>query len=485
MRRTCWLTGIIFSGGLLVGWMGFTNPVKLQGRTHSAGLNVADSAEINYQNFCGGCHGEKMDAFVDRKWKHGSSKEDMFKAIKLGYAEEGMPAFDSAFSDKAINELADYIVKGVENVKRYQFQDAAVKENYFSSESFAVKLDTVVKNIKVPWGMAFLPGGAMLVTERGGTLYRKTGRHKLDTISGLPPILSEGQGGLMDIVLHPQFATNKLIYLSYAAYKKTDSGLWSTTAVMRARLEGNRLAGQTVIFEALPYSKTRHHYGSRMVFGRDGKLYFSVGERGNEKENPQSIIHNDLGKIHRINDDGSIPADNPFVQTSGASPSIYSYGQRNPQGLLVYPPTGELWENEHGPRGGDELNIIKKGANYGWPVVTYGINYNGKIIATKSVETGIQDPLTYWIPSIGPSGMAFVTGSKYPAWKGNLLVGSLRFKYLARCIVKGGKVVKQEMLLKNIGRLRDVRMGPDGYIYVAVENPGYVFRLLPVAGKKA
>ncbi len=482
MRRTLSSTFIIIAAFILLGWMSFKKP-GTPNKIASINKAISDSAEFNYQNFCGGCHGEKMDAFVDRKWKHGNTKADMYKAIKFGYADEGMPSFKEAFSDKAINDLADYIVAGVENVKRYDLNNVVIKENYFPSASFAVKLDTVIANIKVPWGMAFLPGGGLLVTERSGKLYKKTGKNKVDTIAGLPPVLAEGQGGLLDIVLHPQFAKNKFLYLSYSAFKKTDSGVVATTAIMRATFEGAHLANQKIIFEALPYSKTRHHYGSRMVFGIDGKLYFSVGERGNEKQNPQTVL-NDLGKIHRINDDGTIPTDNPFVHTAGAKPSIYSYGQRNPQGLMVYPPTGAIWETEHGPRGGDELNLIKKGANYGWPLITYGINYDGKIISKNSAAPGMEQPLTYWLPSIGPSGMAYVTGDRYPQWKGNLLVGSLRFKYLNRCVLKGNKVVQQEMLLKNIGRLRDVRMGPDGYIYVAVEG-GYVFRLIPVGRKKS
>ncbi len=480
MRSTFFLIGLIITACSVTGLVAFTKIAAPAIRSHKPAALLADSAQANYQNFCGGCHGEKMDAFVDRTWKHGSSKADLYKGIKFGYADEGMPAFDSAFTEKAINDLAAYILTGVENVKRYNFQkDIVIKKNYFKSASMAVKLDTILQGVKVPWGMAFLPGGGMLITERSGKLYRKTGKNSIDSIAGVPEVVAEGQGGLMDIALHPQFAKNKFIYLSYSAPKKTDSGVLATTVIMRAVLEGKQLTDQQIIFEALPYSRTRHHYGSRMVFGRDGKLYFSVGERGNEKQNPQTTS-NDLGKIHRINDDGSIPPDNPFVHTTGAKASIYSYGQRNPQGLLLYPPTGELWETEHGPRGGDELNVIKKGANYGWPVITYGINYNGKVIANKSAEAGMEQPLTYWIPSIGPSGMAVVTGNRYPAWKGNLLVGSLRFKYLSRCVLKGNKVVKQEMLLKNIGRLRDVRMGPDGYIYIAVESPGYVFRLIPI-----
>jgi glucose/arabinose dehydrogenase len=253
----------------------------------------------------------------------------------------------------------------------------------------------------------------------------------------------------------------------------------ATTAITRAVLKGNTLTQKKDIFEAQPWSRTRHHYGSRFAWGKDGYLYFSVGERGNEKENPQDLKR-DLGKVHRIKDDGSIPSDNPFINTPGAMPSVYSYGHRNPQGMAIHPRTGDLWSNEHGPRGGDEINIVSKGKNYGWPIASYGINYNGTVITKTSLLTGIEPPLLYWIPSIAPSGMAFVTGKRYKEWKDAVLIGSLRFKYLNLCRLDGNKVIKEEILLKNIGRVRDVRMAPDGFIYVAVEKPGAVFRLLPV-----
>ncbi|RZK80852.1 MAG: PQQ-dependent sugar dehydrogenase, partial [Pedobacter sp.] len=201
--------------------------------------------------------------------------------------------------------------------------------------------------------------------------------------------------------------------------------------------------------------------------------------RGNEKANPQTIKENDLGKIHRIKSDGSIPTDNPFVKSGAGEASIYSYGNRNPQGLVIHPLTGKLWETEHGPRGGDEINIIEPGKNYGWPVITYGINYNGKPITNISAKAGMEQPIHYWIPSIGPSGMAFVTGTKYKGWEGNLMCGSLRFQFLQRVILNGNKVTKQEILFKNIGRVRDVRMAPDGYLYIAVESPGRIFKLVP------
>ncbi len=428
----------------------------------------------NYQNYCSGCHGEKMDAFVDRNWKHGNSLTDIVNGITNGYTDDGMPAFEKTFSKKETEELAEYILKGIKNRSAYDFDEEPVT-NVFKSDKLTVKLDTIATGLNVVWGMAFLPDGSLLVTERGGKLFKVKNRKNTE-VKGVPDVLAEGQGGLLDVILHPDFKENQLIYFSYSKPK----GNKATTAVMQAKLDGNKLTDQKIIFEAFPYASTRHHYGSRLVFDKNGYLFISVGERGNEKENPQSL-ENSLGKIHRINADGTIPSDNPFKDRSGKPTSLYCYGNRNPQGLAIHPVTGELWETEHGPRGGDEINVILPGLNYGWPVTSYGINYNGTTITDKSTAPGIEDPLLYWLPSIAPSGTAFVTGDNYKPWKGALLVGSLRFKYLNLCYLDGKKITGQEKLLKNIGRLRDVRMAPDGYIYVAVENAkGSIFRLMPV-----
>ncbi|MDB5192457.1 MAG: hypothetical protein JWQ96_2020 [Segetibacter sp.] len=474
MRKTIVALSMLICIGIVTTAF-FTDAKEL---AHKENATDSSRAEKNYANYCGGCHGERMDAFVDRRWKHGSTSSDLFKAIKVGYPDEGMPGFDTTFTDDEINELVAYIKTGIENVSRYNFTEPN-RSNVFKHESLTVKLDTVLKGINVPWGMAFLPNGDMLVTERGGKIYRVTKFRKTQTITGVPEVVAEGQGGLMDIILHPNFKQNNVLYISYSKGKKTNNGVLATTAITRAVLQGNVLTQQKVIFEAQPYSRTRHHYGSRFEWGKDGFLYFSVGERGNEKENPQDLKRHS-GKVHRIKEDGSISADNPFVNTPGAMASIYSYGHRNPQGMAIHPKTGEIWTHEHGPRGGDEINIIRKSKNYGWPVASYGLNYNGTVLAKTSTREGIEPPLLYWIPSIAPSGMAFVKGNRYKEWKDGLLVGSLRFKYLNLCTLKGDKVVKQEILLKNIGRVRDVRMGPDGFIYVAVESPGAVVRLLPV-----
>lgn len=439
---------------------------------------VSDNPAQNYSTYCSGCHGREAEMFAGNDWKHGRSKEDLFKGIKYGYPNEGMPAFAETFTDKQTEELSAYIIESMQN-GAHQDYDSKSTGTVYTTDKLKFTLDTIATGIDVPWGMAFLPNGDMLVTERGGTLYRVSNGEK-QKITGVPQVVAEGQGGLLDVVLHPNFINNSLIYLSYSKRHPENSRL-ATTAVMRAKLSGNNLIDPKDIFVAQPYQTTRHHYGSRLVFDRDGYLFVSVGERGREKENPQDIEDNQLGKIHRINDDGSIPADNPFKDDKGKSTTLYTYGNRNPQGMALHPETGVLWENEHGPRGGDEINIIKAGKNYGWPLVTYGINYNGTTITDKTTAPGIEAPIHQWTPSIGPSGMAFVTGKNYIHWNGAILTGSLPFEYLNLSFLKGNKVVREEKLLEGIGRVRDVRMAPDGYVYIAVEEPAAaIFRLRPV-----
>lgn len=450
----------------------------VQGSSREAAFSESEhqKAAEQYANYCAGCHGQQLEAFVDREWKYGDSREEIFAAIKQGIPEDGMPAFAETFSDEEIEGLVSYIKEGIENVEQYSFEEESLPDT-IRSEAFSFTLDTVVNGLEIIWGMAFLPDGEMLITEKTGNLYRLTADKKLQRIEGAPEVVDEGQGGMLDATLHPDFRQNKLIYLSYSAAK--GEGL-ATTAIMRAVLEGNRLRNKQVIFEAQPYLDTRHHYGSRLAFSHDGLLYFSVGDRGQHEDELPQRLDNHAGKIHRIKEDGSIPDDNPFVDEEGAKSSIYSYGHRNPQGLTIHPETGELWEHEHGPKGGDELHRIEKAANYGWPVVTYGIDYDGSIISEISEQEGTEQPLHYWVPSIAPSGMAFVTGDRYKGWEGDLLIGSLRFQYLNRCMMDGNEVAGEEKLLQNIGRVRDVKMGPDGYIYVSVEGPGSIYRLVPV-----
>jgi glucose/arabinose dehydrogenase len=282
----------------------------------------------------------------------------------------------------------------------------------------------------------------------------------------------------MDLEFHPDFENNDWIYISYSYIDAKDAGK-GNTAIIRAKLQENSLINVETIYKATPTVSTHHHYGSRIEFDKDGFLYFSVGDRGRRDEYPQSIT-NSNGKMHRLLDDGRIPEDNPFVNTPEAETSIYSYGHRNIQGIAMHPVTGEIWTHEHGPKGGDEINIVQAGKNYGWPVISYGINYDGSSFTDITEKEGMEQPLIYYVPSIAPCGMAFITGNRYKGWENNLLIGSLRFEYLERCIIENNKVVEQEKLLEGIGRVRNVKVSPDGYIYVAVENPGRILKLIPV-----
>lgn len=337
-------------------------------------------------------------------------------------------------------------------------------------ETLNYTTELVVGDINIPWGMAFLPDDSMLITEKSGELIHfKNGLKQL--IAGVPDIYVRGQGGFMDVKLHPKYETNGWIYFSYASAEGEGDG--GNTAIMRAKLNSNTLVEKELLYKAAPNTKRGQHFGSRIEFDNDGYLYFSIGERGERDINPQDITR-DCGKIYRLHDDGRIPEDNPFVNTPNAKKAIYSYGHRNPQGLIKHPETGEIWEHEHGPQGGDEINIVQKGKNFGWPVISYGINYSGTSFTDITEKEGMEQPVFYWVPSIAPSGMAFATSDKYPDWKSNLLVGSLKFEYLERLVLENGKVVKREKLFEKIGRVRDVVQAPDGYIYVAVEGKGIV-----------
>ena len=335
-------------------------------------------------------------------------------------------------------------------------------------------LETVISDIQIPWGMTWLPDGSMLVTEKSGILYHIKNGAKTE-IKNVPKVYTRGQGGLLDITLHPDYAKNGWIYITYAAEEGEGEG--GNTKLIRAKLVDGGLTQIESLYKATPNTTKGSHFGSRIVFDNEGYLYFSIGERKNDKDNPQDITR-DCGKIYRLNDDGSIPKDNPFVGQAGVKEAIYTYGNRNPQGMAKHPETGEIWAHEHGPQGGDEINIVKKGANYGWSVVTYGINYDGTTITTETQKPGIENPIYYWLPSIAPSGMAFVTSDKYPDWKGHLLVGSLKFQYLELVKLKGAAVTDRQKIAADSGRVRNVMQGPDGYIYVAVEGKG-ILKIIP------
>jgi aldose sugar dehydrogenase len=441
--------------------------------------SIDPKAEAVFTQYCSSCHGEKIEAFVDRKWKYGTTKPEILKTITNGAVDAGMPSWKNTLSAKQIDKLADQIVLSLKNVDQYKFSSKP-KSSTFTSGKMSIKLDTMAAGFDSPWGITQLPTGELLVTDRSGKLFKIDNEKQKTEIKNTPNVLGKGQGGLLDVEIHPDYTQNGWVYLSYSKFKEESGATWTTTALVRGKIIGDNFVESKEIFEANPYTKTTHHYGSRIVFDGKGHLFLSVGERGKHFEYAQGT-DNDLGKVHRIYDDGRIPEDNPFFGKDANSQTLYTYGNRNPQGLAQHPVTKEIWEHEHGPRGGDEINIIKKGVNYGWPTISYGINYDGKPITNLSKKDGMEQPLHYYLPSIAPSGMAFVTGERYASWKGSLLIGSLRFNYLERVVLKDNKVVANYKDLLNIGRMRSVKMGNDGYIYVGVENPGMVFRLMPSA----
>ena len=354
-----------------------------------------------------------------------------------------------------------------------------IRADVIVSEEHAFRVVVVAIGLDHPWGLAFLPDGRLLVTERPGRLRTVTGgRLDHEPIAGIPKVRASGQGGLLDVALHPEFGENGWVYLSYAAGRRWSSG----TEVARGRLRGHRLEDVEVLFRALPKSSGGRHFGSRLRFAPDGHLFISLGDRGDRHRAQDRGDH--AGSIVRLRDDGSVPPDNPFVGVDGARPEIFTTGNRNVQGLAFHPETGALWSHEHGPRGGDELNVVRPGVNYGWPVISYGREYmSGLQVGEGTHRDGLAQPIHQWTPSIAPSGLTVYDGDRFPAWRGNLFVGALSFRLLARLVLDGERVVHEERLLENrYGRIRDVRTGPDGLIYLLTDAPapyGALLRLEP------
>jgi glucose/arabinose dehydrogenase len=346
-----------------------------------------------------------------------------------------------------------------------------------STDDYRIRVVTIVRGLEHPWGLAFLPDGRMLVTERPGRLrIVNDGVLDPDPVAGVPEVAAVGQGGLLDIALHPDYASNGWIYLSYAASGEGGVG----TELARGRLQGHRLTDVEVLFRLQPKSGAGRHFGGRIVFDREGYIYLTLGDRG---ERPRAQALDDhAGSVIRLHADGRVPQDNPFVGRVDARAEIYTYGNRNVQGAARHPQTGEVWTHEHGPQGGDEVNIIRAGTNYGWPVITYGANYGtGTKIGEGTHKEGMAQPIHYWVPSIAPSGMAFYTGERFPAWRGDLFVGALKDQMLVRLEIEGERVTQEERMLKGVlGRIRDVRDGPDGYLYLLTDAPnGVLARLEP------
>lgn len=442
-----------------------------------------EKAKILFNKNCASCHGEDMrggmtDSLLDGRWYYGSNPEDLFRNIKYGISNEDMPAFGSLLSDDEIRAIVE-LIRSRENDAKPR---AKPTKGTFQSKDYSLEAEIIADNLTIPWAIDFLPDGSALITERPGKLRLLTNNQlHPDPIAGTPEVLHHGQGGLLDVAIDPDYENNGWIYLAYSHPLPGNSRErpLGMTRIVRGRIQNHQWVDEEVLYEADPsfYLPAGHHYGSRIVFDRDGYLYFSIGDRGQGKE--AQNLSTPYGKIHRINRDGSIPADNPFLNHEGALPTIYSYGSRNPQGLAVHPETGVLWETEHGPKGGDELNIIEAAKNYGWPEVTYGINYNDTIISEHTHMEGMEQPVIHWTPSIAVCGINFYTGDLFPKWKNQLFVTALAHEEVRRLQLDGDKVVEQEVVIKGAGRVRDVATGPDGALYVVLNNPHAIIRVSP------
>ena len=460
------------------------------------GRGRGNPAATLYLERCAGCHGTdtvagRFPTLFDDVWVRIKHDDDMVNVIANGIPQTEMMPFKDALNDDQIWQLVAYVRTMAGSLKPRP-PLAKPQGQVFTTEKQTFKIETVAGDLETPWGLAFLPDGRLLITERPGRLRIVDKGKLLPPVTGLPKVWERQDAGLFDVEVHPQYAKNGWIYLSYseplpgytpptpeAAAPEPAPGaggrgpqppsIPSMTVIVRGKINSkNEWVDQQYIYRPAPelFTTNNSHYGSRFTFDREGHLFYSIGERG-VFQNAQDLS-NPLGKIHRVNDDGSIPKDNPFVGKPGAVGSIWSYGHRNPQGLAWDPVTGKLWESEHGPQGGDEINIIEPGRNYGWGVITHGVQ-NG---ITKRAEAGMEQPIVYYTPTIAPSGIAFYTGDQFPAWKNNLLVGGMAGQQLRRLEISGDKVTHQEVLFDQFGRVRDMAIGPDGHLYLLLQIPG-------------
>ncbi len=436
-----------------------------------------------YQQNCAQCHGADLNggnakSLVDGVWEFGSGDSYIFRNIKFGISHLGMPSYGDALKDDEIRAILSYIRSSEQNagVER----PAIVQE--LETMDYDLNVEIFAEGLEIPWAIDFTDKNTALITERPGRLrIVENGKLQPEPVKNTPDVLHAGQGGLMDVAVDPDYADNGWIYLAFSHELKEFEGERSPamTKIVRGKIENNTWTNEQVLFEAPheTYRTTRHHYGCRIVFDPAGYLYFAIGERGTA-EHAQDITRPN-GKVHRINRDGSVPTDNPYYNEQNSIKSLYSLGNRNIQGMAIHPVTGELWTTEHGPMGGDELNLIKAGKNYGWPVITYGLNYNGTIVSEFTRKEGLEQPNLYWKPSIAVCGLDFYRGDLFPKWKNKLLVGALKYEEVRLLDIEGDRVMHDEVILKGAGRVRDVSTGPDGAIYVVLNDPGTVLKLSP------
>lgn len=439
-----------------------------------------------YQALCASCHGKNLEggqaqSLLDDKWTGGGDDNGIARSIRDGFPDRGMPAWGAAIPEKEVRAMVIYIREQQAKHQRDQTSFAKPAESItVRSQLHGYQLNTWVGRLEEPYSLVFLPGNQAVVTEKKGRVHLiENGRLVGPALTGLPAVDTGGQAGLFDVVAHPDYARNGWLYFAYSDLQKNAEGKEvSLTRIFRGRIRNGALVEQETLYQAPVGVYPRAggaHFGGRIAFDRAGFLFFTIGERGNGANAQDLTVP--MGKVHRIHDDGRIPADNPFAQDAKAVRTIWSYGHRNPQGLAFHPATGGLFSAEHGPRGGDELNLILSGRNYGWPVITYGMNYNGTAMTDITAKEGMEQPLTYWTPSIAVCGINFYSGELFPKWKNHLFVTSLAAQELRRIEIRDGRVATQEVLFKDLGRIRHVIGGPDGALYVLL--PDRIARITP------
>lgn len=453
-----------------------------------AAVNQATAERIDqvYQRHCAACHGPSLEgglggSLVDGVWNHGASDAEITRSIAVGNPDFGMTPFQGVLSPEEIRAMVVFLREQEKRRRERLSRPPHTKpDNVVKTSLHRYRMQVFAENLDIPWSIVFLPDGSLLVAERPGTLRPIAPDGSVGApIRGTPAVLHHGQGGLMEVALHPEFAENRWVYLAFAEGEREGKRVRAMTAVVRGRIRNGAWVDEQEIWRADRrfYGSAGVHFGSRIAFDREGYLYFVIGERGGWHEAQELARPN--GKIYRLHADGRVPEDNPFVGRADALPGIWSYGHRNPQGLAFDLRTGELWSTEHGPRGGDEFNRIVRGANYGWPVISHGINYDGTPFTALTAQEGMESPVYHWTPSIAACGLAFYDGAAFPRWRGNFFAGALMQQELRRLRVEGGRVVEDEVILKNAGRVRDVRAGPDGLLYVVLNDPHRVVRLQP------
>ncbi len=451
----------------------------------AAGVAAAERGAALYQQHCAACHGQELRgglarSLLDGVWQYGAARHEVYMNIRDGLPHLGMPGFAGVLADEEMREVTDLLLAkaGEAGARRPPPPDVT------HSLDYVIAVEPWIENLEVPWSLAFIDAATALVTERRGRLRLiRDGRLLPEPVVGTPAVLAEGQGGLLAVAIDPQYGQNGWIYLAYShALNDTDvRPAPAMTRLVRGRLDGGAWTDQQTVYEAprATYTPTRHHYGCRIVFDGEGHLLFSIGDRGRQDQAQDLGLPS--GKIHRVRRDGAIPRDNPFHARPGALPTIYALGVRNSQGLAIEPATGALWATDHGPLGGDEINIIRAGRNYGWPVITYGRNYDGSVISELRAKDGLEQPILYYTPSIAVCSAAFYTGDLFARWRGRLLVTALRYEEVRLLDVKEGRVLHDQIILKNAGRVRDVAVGPDGAIYAVLNDPGTILKLTPLA----